>query len=957
MPSLRRRASLLTIAALVCLLGRSGRAQAPGGAAAPDPRARSLGLADQMPFDAAIARATLPNGLRYYVRANPKPEQRAELRLVVRAGSILEEDDQQGLAHFVEHMAFNGTRHFPRQETIAFLQSLGMRFGADVNASTGFDETVYMLTVPTDKPGALDRALLILEDWAHDVTFDPAAIDKEREVITEEWRLRRGAGARIQDRILPTLLNGSRYAERIPIGQMDVVQHFKPERLRQFYEDWYRPDLMAVVAVGDFDAARTEALVKQHFSGLKNPTSERPRPAYGVPDRDGTIYAIQVDKEMPVTTVESETILPARPEGTVGAYRQKIVDVLFASMMNARLAELTQKADAPFVNAGAGRSQYVTRAKDSASISAFVRDGGAERGLEAILGEAERASRFGFTASELDRQKQTVLRSVERSFTEKDNRVSASRAQEYIRNFLTGESLPKMDDEFVLHQRFLPEITLDELNRLPKEWFGGTANRHVILTAPDKPGVTLPDQARLASIVAAAPSRELAAYVDRVSGTVLLEKVPEPGRVAKTSAKDALGVTEWELSNGVKVVLKPTTFRQDEIVFRAFSAGGTSLASDADYIPASTASQLIGGSGVGKYPPPDLRRLLTGKIASANPFISELDEGLSGSASPRDLETMFQLIYMRFVEPRADPGAVAAQAAQLRAVMANMSNSPGFVFAQTLAGIMGNSHPRRRVDTVEAIDQWNLDKSYAFYKDRFADASAFTFVFVGTFDPDTIRPFVERYLASLPSIRRTETWKDVGARYPTGVITKQVEKGLEPKSQAALVYTGPFVFDQTQRIAIRAMSEILQNRLRETIREQLGGTYSINANANYRPTPVPDYTISIGWGCDPARLDELVARVLKEIDALKSDGPTAQQVADEREALLRDYESVTKQNAWWVSQMAQRYENHEDPAGLLSLPDYYRKIDAAMIQQAARTYLKGDNRVQVTLVPEKKAGS
>jgi zinc protease len=954
MPTLRRRVSLVSMAALLFLLGRSGGAQAPGGAPAPDPRAKSLALADAMPVDPAIVRAQLPNGLRYYVRANPKPEKRAELRLVVKAGSILEEDDQQGLAHFVEHMAFNGTRHFPKQETIAFLQSLGMRFGADVNAYTSFDETVFMLTVPTDTPGTLDRAMLILEDWAHDVTFDPADIDKERGVITEEWRLRRGAGARIQDRMLPALLNGSRYADRIPIGKMDIVQHFKPERLRAFYEDWYRPDLMAVVAVGDFNAADTEGLVKQHFSGLKNPASPRPRPAYGVPDRDGTLYTIQVDKELPGTTVAFEHVLPASPEGTVAAYRQKIVDRLFSATLNARLGEMTQKADAPFVNAASGRGPYITRSRDAASISAFVKDGGAERGLEAILGEAERASRFGFTASELDRQKQGVLRGWERSFAEKDNRVSGSRADEYIRNFLVGESLPKADDEFVLHQRFLPEITLDELNRLPKEWFGGTSNRHVILTAPDKPGVTLPDEARLAAIVAASPSKELAAYVDKVSGTVLLDKVPEPGRVAKTSTKDTLGITEWELSNGVKVILKPTTFRQDEIVFRAFSPGGTSLASDADYIPASTASQLIGGSGVGKYAPPDLRRLLTGKIALANPFIGELDEGLTGSASPKDLETMFQLIYMRFVEPRADPGAVAAQAAQLRAVMANMSNSPGFAFARTLAGIMGNNHPRRRVDTVETIDQWNLDKSFAFYKGRFADASAFTFVFVGTFDAETIRPLVERYLASLPSTRRTETWKDVGARFPTGVIARQVEKGLEPKSQAAIVYTGPFVFDQTQRVAIRAMAEILQNRLRETIREQLGGTYSINASANYRPTPVPDYSISIGWGCDPARLDELVARVLKEVDTLKADGPTAQQVADEREALLRDFESVTKQNLWWAAQLAQRIEIHEDPAGLLDLPDYYRKIDAAMIQQAARTYLKGDNRVQLTLVPEKK---
>jgi len=417
MSILRTRVSRLWIAAaFVLALGRAGVAQAPV-APVPVSQARALALTAAMPVDAAITRGQLPNGLRYYVRDNPKPEKRAELRLVVRAGSILEEDDQQGLAHFVEHMVFNGTKHFPKQDTIAFLQSLGMRFGADVNAYTSFDETVFKLTVPTDAPGALDRALLILEDWAHDVTFDPADIDRERGVVTEEWRLRRGANARIQDRMLPEVLNGSRYADRLPIGKMDVVQHFRPARLRKFYDDWYRPDLMAVVAVGDFNAGETESLLKQHFGELRNPVPERVRSAYGIPDRDGTLYTIQVDKEMPVTTVEFEHILPAHPEGTVATYRQKMADRLFAGMLNARLAELTQRQDAPFVRAGASRSPYVARTEDSVSISAFVKDGGAERGLQAILAEAERASRFGFTATELDRQKQTVMRGWERTCT------------------------------------------------------------------------------------------------------------------------------------------------------------------------------------------------------------------------------------------------------------------------------------------------------------------------------------------------------------------------------------------------------------------------------------------------------------------------------------------------------------------------------------------------------------
>jgi zinc protease len=346
--------------------------------------------------------------------------------------------------------------------------------------------------------------------------------------------------------------------------------------------------------------------------------------------------------------------------------------------------------------------------------------------------------------------------------------------------------------------------------------------------------------------------------------------------------------------------------------------------------------------------------VLTGKIASANPFIGELDEGLSGSASPKDLETLFQLIYMRFTQPRADPGIFGVQTSQMKTLMANQANTPGFAFSAALSAIMGQNHPRRRMPTAAMIDEWNLDKSMAFYKDRFGDASDFTFMFVGNIDLPVIKPLVERYLGSLPSLHRKETWKDVGAREPTGVITKVVEKGIEPKSQAAIIFSGPFEYTQDQRVAIRAMAEILQTRLLETIREDLGGTYSISANASYQRHPVASFVISIGFGCDPKRLDDLVARLYKEIDQFKADGPTEKQVSDEREALLRDFETNSKQNGYLVSQLLLRYQNNDDPAGLWDVPQYYRKLDAATIQKAAKTYLTGTNRVQVTLVPETK---
>ncbi len=695
--TLRTRTHLLFLAAAIALAACLSGAQQHAATVTAQAQAAAQALSEPMPLDPQITMGKFPNGMRYYIRNNKKPEKRAELRLVVKAGSILEDDDQQGLAHLVEHMAFNGTSHFPKNELVSFIESLGMRFGADVNAYTSFDETAYMLTVPTDKPETIDKGLLVLEDWAHNLSFDPVEIDKERGVVMEEWRLGRGAGARMRDKLFPVLLKGSRYADRLPIGKPEIIQNGKQERLKQFYADWYRPDLMAVVAVGDFDKAAIEKMITTHFASIPAAAKPRPRTYYDVPDHSGTAYAIATDKEANTTAVEIDTLLPGREQGSVGVYRQKTVDALFSGMLSARFSELAQKADAPFIGAGAFRGSFFARSKDSATLGALVKEDGIERGLDALLSEAERVARFGFTATELDRQKQSVLRSYERNALEKENRLSGSRADEYVRNFLENESLPTADDS-----------------------------------------------------------------------AVLLESTPTPGTITKTTTKDAIGITEWELSNGVRVILKPTTFKEDEILFRAISPGGTSLASDKDYIPASSATQVINASGVGKFSAIDLRKFMTGKVASATPYISEVEEGLNGSSSRKDLETMFQLIYLRFTQPRADATAFAVQTAQTKTFLANQTAIPEFVFFNALNTTRYQNHLRRRLSTPATVDEWNLDKSLAFYKDRFADASDFTFVFVGSFEPATIKPLVERYLGSLPSIRRKESWKDVGVRCKPG---------------------------------------------------------------------------------------------------------------------------------------------------------------------------------------------
>jgi zinc protease len=944
-----RHGAQISLLAVTCVIaGRSTIAQQPAAGAAP----RTAPLSAAIPNDPQITTGRFANGLRYYIRTNKKPEKRAELRLVVNTGSILEDPDQAGLAHFVEHMAFNGTKNFPKQEIVKFLESLGMRFGPSINATTSFDETIYMLQVPADKPDVLDKAFLILEDWARNVSFDPTEIDKERGVITEEWRLRRGAGARMFDKQVPVLLKGSRYAERLPIGDVEIINSFKHERLTKFYADWYRPELMAVVAVGDFDKAAVEGLIKAHFGTIPASRATKLRPTYNVPDHPGTLYAITTDKEASSTSVSVYSKLPLRDPTTVGAYRQQMVERLFSGMLSTRFSELAQKSDAPFLGASAGRGIFV-RTKEVSTLSARVKDDGIERGLEALFTEAERVARFGFTATELDRQKKNILRGFERAIAEKNNQESDSFADEYVRNFTDREPIPGIDYEAALHERFLPEITLAEVNALAKDW-APDANRVVVVSAPQKDSVKIPDEKALAAVMASASKKELTPYVDTDDSQPLLDSVPSPGAVANTVTKEAFGITEWQLANGVKVVLKPTTFKDDEIIFRAFSPGGTSLASDRDFIPASTADQVISSGGLGKFSEIDLRKMLTGKVASARPHIGELEEGLSGSASRKDLETMFQLIYLRFTQPRADTTIFGVMTTQTKAALANQTATPEFAFRETLQSTLTQNHPRARLMTPAMVDEMNLDKSLAFYKDRFSDASDFTFVFVGSFDLPAMKPLVERYLGALPSTHRKESWKDVGIVRPKGVVEKRVEKGIEPKSRARISFAGPFQHNPDQRVAIRAMADVLQIRLRESLREELGGTYSVSASAGYTKYPREEYSLSIDFGSSPDRTEELVKGVFREIELLKTKGPTDKQVADVRELLLRDLETSSKQNGFLLVNIASRYQTSEDVATLFRLEDYYKNLTAATIQAAARTYLDTNNYVKVTLFPETK---
>ena len=913
----------------------------------------SYALTQQMPVDPEVVVGSLPNGLRYYVRPNAKPARRAELRLVVKAGSVLEDEDQLGLAHFVEHMEFEGTRHFPKQSLIEFLGSMGMSIGADANAATSYDDTQYTLRVPTDVPGALDRAMLVLEDWAQGATFDQDGIERERGIVLSEWRMNLGAGERLADKIRRIQLEGSRYADRRPIGTPEVIQKAPREALTRFYRDWYRPDLMAVIVAGDVDRTRVVDMIKQHFSSLVAPVGARPRPAFDVPEHPGTRYATVTDRETTSTSVEFSDLRPARNQGTVGGYRAIMVDQLFGAMLSLRLDELTQRENPPFIRAAADRSLFpLPRTKDEASLQALVANDGVTRGLDALVTELQRVAKFGFTADELARAKQDMMANYDRVVTESPDRESESRADEYTRNFLQGEALPTIWQELAFHRRFVPGITLAEMNALVNDWFP-EANRLVLVSAPETAGVVLPDQTQLADVVKTATAKRLEPYVDAGSGQSLMEAPPARGSIVKTTPRPD-GITEWTLSNGATVVLKPTTLKEDQILFRAMAPGGTSLASDADFLSARIADSAIAAGGVGKFNAVMLDRMLTGKAVRVTPFISEIQQGLAGGSTPQDLETLFQLMYLRFTAPRADPAAFAALQSQARGLLANRAASPDVVFNQTIDALLSGNNPRRMPETAATVDRWNLAKALTFYKARFADASHFRFIFVGSFTPDAMKPLVETYLASLPATHASETWRDLGIPTPAGVVEKTIEMGIAPKSQVAIVFSGPFEYDDQHILALRTMTLLLQSRLFDAVRQELGGTYSITSTPDADRFPRPQYSVRIEWTCDPARTPMLVERVFEEIERLKNSFISRDQTARIHDTLLRDYEENSQDNGYLLNEISRHYADGLAPGAspMGNLPQLISELTGSAVQDAAKKYL-GSDYVKVTLMPAK----
>ena len=924
---------------------------------APAPRATTATAEVALQLDPAVRTGTLDNGFRYYVRRNVQPAKRAALWLAVNAGSVQEDDDQRGLAHFLEHMAFNGTRRFPKGELVSFLESLGIRFGADLNASTGFDETIYTLTVPTDDAATLARAFDVLEDWACCIALDPAEVEAEKGVVIEEWRLGRGAAARVRDRQLPILWKGSLYAQRLPIGDKAILESATPDLLRRFRDDWYRSDLMTVIAVGDFDVAAIEATIRERFSKLARRANSRPRVSPDVPVSSELQVDVAADPELTTASAGINLKRPAETSATIADYRRDLRRSLWSSILRLRLDELRRLPEPPFLSAFVGRGSSL-RTSLSFQIQTTAEPERLADALRTTMVEVERMQRFGVTASELERAKSGFLRFFESRWAEREQTESEELADELLANAHEGEAVPGIDKELEIVRALLPTLSVEEMNGPdgPGAAWRLDPGAVILASGPQKEGVTLSDASALRATLDGLPQLVLEPFVDRVATTALVPTPPEPGTIVAESAIPELGLLEWQLSNGTRVFVKPTDFKADEVSLSGFRDGGTSNASDAEFVSAQFATAVLGEGGVGTFDATALRKALSGKIAGAAPVLSELDEGVSAFASPRDLETMFQLTYLAVTAPRSDPQAFASFRERSKKFLQNRLLQPQAVFQDEIAKLMSQDHPRRQPPRLETIDAIDLDIAARFFRSRFADVTGMTFVIVGAVEPETLKPLVLRWLGGLPAAGKPSHFRDVGVEAPQGQKSVVVRRGLEPKASVTRFFHGDVGAELTaSRDAVhdaRSLADALTIELRDVLREEDGGVYGVSVSANLVDRPRPRRGLSISFGCDPARVEELLADLDTVLERFRQEGPKPETLLKVREAQRREREVSLRENDFWMGVLQSYLAKGWDPRLILQFDQLLERVTQDNLRAAARLYLDPSRTVLAELLPE-----
>ena len=934
---------------LVVVLCACGAAKPAPSPPAPTPPAKLVQHAPGdpvTPLDPEVKVGHLANGLTYYVMKHGKPEQRASLWLAVNAGSVLEDDDQRGLAHFVEHMAFNGTRRFPKQDIVDFIEKVGMEFGADVNAYTSFDQTVYQLTVPTDDGKALAQGVDILRDWAGNISFDPTEVDKERGVVLEEWRLGRGASARIEDKQWPVMFAGSKYADRLVIGLPEIIKTAKRDTLYRFYKDWYRPDNMAVIAVGDFDPVALEKQLEQKFGDLQNPDHERPRITVPVPHDQPTAVTVATDPELPATQVAIYDKLDHRSEATKGDYRRFLVEGLYHQMLGARFSELAEEPDAPFLFAGSQTGSLV-RASDLFTRQAEAKEGKAREALAAVVKEIVRVDKYGFVETELDRARRRVLAETEKDAMEADKVPDTDLADEITRNFFTGEQMGGRALELAYTREMLPTITLGELNHLARAW-ASDKGRVIAMSGPSTS--KLPDEAEIRKIFTAAQTATVEPWHDAGADQPLLAHVPKPGSVVSETHDADVDATVWMLSNGAKVVVKPTKFKNDEILFDGWQPGGTSLLSDSDYAQVRFFG-LISSMGAGDLGPIALEKVLAGKVADASAGYSELANIVGGATRPADLETMMQLAYLRMTSPHEDARAFAAWQREQLELVKHRAVTPEGQFWDAMTAIETSNHPRHRPETEADLARVDPAKALAVFRSRFSDFGGFTFVFVGNVDPKQLKPLVETYLASLPSTGKHSHWKDIGITCAKGPIEKTIVAGTEPKSFVSLTSVAPDRWTLDGERDAEVLTKVLEIRLREVLREDMGGVYGVTVNAALAKEPTPRREFEVMFGCDPQNVDKLKQAVFTELARIAKEGIGDAYLAKVREQIRREHETNLQDNQWWIQAIHEAYWSGESFTSITDANAEIARTTRANVQAAAKRFFDPKHYVLGVMKP------
>ena len=864
-----------------------------------------------IPTDPNVRIGKLENGLTYYIRHNELPENRADFYIAQKVGSILEEDNQRGLAHFLEHMCFNGTTNFPGKAMINWLETIGVRFGENLNAYTSIDETVYNIdNVPVIRDGIVDSCLLILHDWANDLTLAEAEIDNERGVIHEEWRTGQGAMMRMYEQALPKAFEGSKYGHRLPIGTIEVIDNFPYKALRDYYEAWYRPDQQGIVVVGDVDVDKVEAKIKEIFSPIKMLANAPERKYESVPDNKEPIVTIAKDKEQPSTMIYIWHKHPATPneaKGNIGYLVQNYMFYMIGSMLNARLEELRQNAEPPFIDAGSGTSNFLLAKTTKAFAGiAYSKEDGIPTALASLVREIERARKFGFTSSEYARAKADYLRALESAYNERDKMKNNEYVQEYVRHFIDNEPIPGIENEYAIMNQLAPNIPVEAINQILPQLISDE-NIVINIFGPDKESMIYPTEAEILKILKDTKAEEINAYVDKVSDEPLMKETPKAGKIVKTE-EGPFGSTALTLSNGVRVVVKNTNFKVDEIRMAAFSPGGTSLFGTNEVLQVQMLNSVAGLGGLGNFSNVDLEKVLAGKKVGISASVNGLTERLNGHCSPKDLETLMQLVYLSFTAPRMDETAFESFKQRMKASLVNQEANPMTAFSDTLQKEMYGNHPMAVRVKSEMIDQIDYNRIMEMYKDRFKEAGDFTFLFVGNINLEEAKPLIETYLGGLPTINRKENFKDIEMNIQKGVHKNVFEKQLEvPKATVISIISGECELSPKNSLLMTMLSQTMDMVYIETIREKEGASYGVSTAGQMNMYPKSEAIFQIYFDTDPAKREKMEQIVMSELQKVAQEGPSPEHLAKVKEFLLKKHLENVKENGYWLNQLNEYY--------------------------------------------------